>query len=320
MDVSAVIADFGAFYTENGQNMNDLKRALEKPGEFLGSFPVLRTMEQRKRKAKDSLTGDVLQPFQKGWTPRGTAKSDPLFIDQFKAKVDIELFPDDIEESWRGFREQLSSDEDRAKWPLVRYIWEYLVQRRLARNKDECAYKGVRVEPTAGTPGPALAAFNGARYIINKLVDDGDVTTISTGVLSTTPATFVTQIEDFHKQIPQDYRDEEMVIEMNIALAERFREGMDAKYNTNYLRTQDTMRLRYWPNIEVRGYKAMNGSDKIICTPPSNKQRLTHPLHATENPMFNHEKFRKVIGTTTLYEGVGYWLPEEIFTNDRDLV
>ena len=48
------------------------------------------------RGSKTSL-GSIVQPFQKGFTPKGDLEFKPATIDLFKMKIDLAMYPDYIE-------------------------------------------------------------------------------------------------------------------------------------------------------------------------------------------------------------------------------
>lgn len=321
MNITQIIQDFGAYYIDEDQNRQRLVRLLEYPGETLSAFPVFRSENTVVRFALDQINGDVLQPFQKDFTPRGSFQSDPLTVEQFKMKVNIQEEPDDLEGSWRGFQEDLSENEDRSQWPFIRYFMEQLAIPRLQRNLDDASFWGVRAEPVQGTPGASRAAYNGIRHLINTGAGAGSISPLAVGAVPTDPVQFVDYVEAIAALIPQDYRyNEEMEFTMSKTLEHRYRQGYDLKYNTNYLQSPNTMGLRYFSNLTVVGRKSHEGSTKIWATPRWNRVRLLKKANNIPRWMAKEHDFTQVRISTHFWHGIGFKEGSVVFTNDVDLV
>ena len=80
-----------------------------------------------------------------------------------------------------------------------------------------------RTRSAAGTAGAVGTMLNGVRKVINDGVTATTISTIATGALSTTLATYLAQIEAFVAGIDQKDREKPMILAMNKNLALRFR-------------------------------------------------------------------------------------------------
>jgi hypothetical protein len=322
MDVSQLIADFGNYYLQEGQNASRL-------------FSVLNFTQARDPRQREQLTADLLTPvmtdetiwrasetrmtrllqaFQKAWTPVGEASFIPIEIRMFKMKADFQDYPDDIEESWLGF---LASNQlDRKTWPIVRYLVEQLMIPQLVEDYElNEIYKGVAAAPTPGTPGAAGASMNGLGKVIADQITAGRIAAITTGPIETDPVLFVDQVNDFAKSIDLRYRSVPMTLNMDKELAWRYEEGFDLKYNQNYRQMEGNYRVRY-TNMEVRGVHSMAGSSRIWATPKANVVKL---MKKTQNmKQFKIENTDRLVKLyTDFFSGVGFVIPELVFCNDQ---
>src|SRR6056297_2724024 len=119
--VSDIINEFGNYYIPQRQSTDRLVRQLRFPSVTEQSFRPILTDATEYRMSEVRI-GELLQPFQKGWTPKGQSEFKPVTIKLYEMKLDHEVYPDEIEQSWLGFL--ADNDLDRREWPLVRYLIE----------------------------------------------------------------------------------------------------------------------------------------------------------------------------------------------------
>lgn len=316
MNVADLIAEFGAYYQNQGQNSQRIYRVLRAQFMTQMLFTLVLSDETIWRAAKSTITR-LVQPFQKGFTPIGEATFSPVEIRQHKIKMDYEVYPDDIEATWLGFL--ASENQDRKTWPIVRWLVEQEILPQIQEDLElNEIFSGVYAAPTTGTAGAAGTAMNGIKKIINDHITAGRTTTIATGALSNDPVTFVEQVEDFARQINIRYRMQQMTLGMSEERAKLYEQGYDEKYNVNYRRDTDTMRVRY-QNISVMGLPSHQNSDKIWTTPKANAI-LLKKKSVNEGRVQMESEDRRVKLWNDFWIGLGFILPELIFTNDQDLV
>jgi len=317
MNVTDLVTEYGAYYQNRGQRIADLYRKLTTQMVTWGLFQsVMR--DDSVYEAAEADISELLQPFQKGWTPKGTAVLTPQRIIATKAKVDYEVYPDDIEDTWAGFL----ADEDlnRKDWPVIRYLLENQLTPRLADDiETKALYHGVYVAPTTGVAGPASASMDGFRKIINDGVTAGTISPITMGAIPPDDVDFVTYVEDFVQQILVRYRNQRMPLLMNEDLAFRYKNGFHQKYNVNYSQDQQDMRVRHRNNINIVASPAMIGSEKLVMTPQSNMKKI---IRRTKNigQWGIEQEDRRVKVWTDFYLGLGFVLHGTVFTTDVDLV
>lgn len=314
--ITDIISEHGAYYKAGGQNVNDLIAMIYQGSVTESYFSPIRTDKTKIDKASAEITS-VLQAFQKQFTPKGNTTFKPRSIELQKMKIDVEEYPDDIEQSWLGF---LSSNNlDRRTWPFVRYWLQELVLKKAMENWElKEIYYGKYYAPTAGTANPDGKNFDGIRYKINKAIDDGDITVIPSGAWTlSNPVTFVEEVEEWVREIPEIHRMKINQLFMSESLKTTYRSGMREKYNMYYAQAGDLDKVMD-TNISIVGLPSMVGDHKIYCSVPMNM------VIATKKPenvnVFKVEEAKRLVSAMTdFYKGFGIWLPEYVYTNDLNL-
>jgi len=316
MNIADLITEFGAYYLNHGQNLKDLRKQLFQKSETELMFTRQDT-EQTVLRGAEPRISRVLQPFQKIWSPTGTATWKAVDIPLFKMKIDFEDYPDELEASWLAFL--ADKDLDRKHWPIVRYVIEELIMPQQEEDLEENEiYSGEFVAPAVpGTAGAAGEAMDGIKKIINDWIDAGRTSTIATGALEADPVDFVTQLEEWCKSIDQKYWKTKFDLGLNPQLYRRFMDGMQIKYNQYYKQKDDIVSVNGFP-ITLSSNASMIGSDKVFMAPKWNMVSAVKKP-ANQKTMEVESVDRKVKCFTDFWRGVGFWIPELIFTNDLDL-
>ena len=316
MTIAEIVAAFGAYYLNNGQNLSRLVKILYHNSVTDSALTLLLTDETVYR-ASESRMSRVLQPFQKAWTPIGSSEFKPVAIEQFKQKIDVEEYPDDLEATWLGF---LASDSlDRKEWPFIRWFIEVHV---LPKAKEDYeiyeVFAGKYAAPAAGVAGAAGTAMNGIRHLINSLIVAGRITPITMGAIPSDDKLLVDYVEDFADQINTKYWMIPMQLNLNQMLERRFLRGYREKYgkDTDY-KTNSTGAVSL-TNLTIKGLPSHNGSNKIWCTPKENAIKLGKKTQNMEKVQIESVD-RKVKLFSDWFSGVGFVIPEIVFTNDLDL-
>jgi hypothetical protein len=317
-----IISDYGDYYVDEGQNAQRMRRLLYHGFESADFFRPIPTDDSVYRMANSELS-EILQPFQKGWTPKGDTTFTPAPIETYKMKIDVSEQPDDIDRTWLGFL--TSNNLDRAQWPLIRWwIEEHVIGRQNEDLELEAVYSGEYAAPTPGTAGDASTAMTGFKKIINDAVDNGDIPSgnvINTGSFTTSNAqTFVEEIIDFCKEVNTRYRRR---VPMKMALGDEYQmlwlQGIFEKFNVNYMSMPEgnDNRVPFARNIRISFLPSMGSSQKIILTPENN---AVMPVRGMENiGRFKVESEKRVVNAFTDYAlGVGFPLFKAVWTNDQD--
>lgn len=305
MDISAIIQEYGAYYLNSGQNMTRLKRLLLFGRETVKGATAIKTNDTIFQLAQSSIDR-LVQPFQKTFTPVGEPKFIPNPIPLYHMKVDMEIWPDDIEATWLGFL--ASNNLSRKEWPFIRYLLENHVFAQIENDMEmKEYYNGQFAAPTAGTAGATGTSMNGLKY----LLENKPVNRISIGTLD--PATIYDQIEEAYEQVSEEYQSVPMIVGM----APRWRRAFlkDKRALGWYERTgpgqiDDT--LDFSP-ARVKGYPSMIGTDDIWITPVTNLIHLTKKGENASNMKIEESK-RCVSLLTDWWEGLGFGINETVWT------
>lgn len=318
LTITDIVTEFGQYYINNGQNMNDLVKLLHRASKTAALFPVRNTQDTQIRKSQFDMTS-VLQPFQKTFSPASTLTFTPRKLDLFKMKVDAQEYPDELEQSWLGFLDNIE-DVNRANWPFVRWFMErYLIPKKNEDFEMKAAYTGIYSAPAVpGTAGNPEDSMDGIKFKINTFIDDGDLTPITTGALATDAEDFCDQIEAFWEDVDKRY----WKLPMKLAMSEEkellFRQGKRLKYNMNYLQEANLESIAHFPNVQVVGLPSMDGSGKIWATPAENMVNAIKKASLVDTiAVEQQDRLVKFFGDW--WQVLGFWIPEIIFTNDQDL-
>jgi hypothetical protein len=315
MDVADIKTEFGLYYKNGGQGIKDLVQILYAKTETDALFTRVDTEDTIIRRGSSIMTR-ILQPFQKKWTPLGGLTVKPAEIKLFPMKVDFEENPDELEATWLGFL--ADKNLDRTQWPFVKWlIQNHIIGKHAEDYEINEVFKGEYAAPVDGTPGPVSTAMDGAKKLINDNITAGGTDPIVTGAIATDPVDYVDQVELFMAAINPLYQDFPMQLAMSKVLARRFQQGMRAKYNMNYAQTSDLTKVEGY-NTTVVGVTSMTGSSKIWCTPRENA--ILGVKKSSNITVFKIESVDRLVKLfTDYYKGIGFILPELVFTNDQDL-
>ena len=314
--IADVITQFGAYYLNNGQNLTRLYQLLRRATTTESMFTPVNTDDTIWRAAKQ-LFSRVVQPFQKAFTPLASVTFVPVEIKQFKMKVDAQEYPDELEATWLGFLD--GPEIDRKAWPFVRwYVEVYLIPQVKQDIELLEIYQGVYAAPTAGTPGAASTSMDGLKKTINGHVTAGRITPIATGTLATEPADFVDQMEEWADGIHKAYWSIPMMLGISETLQRRFLRGQERKYgrNTGGGALGNVINNT---NITLTGLPSHQDTEKWWCTPVGNAIMLRKRIqNQTAVQIESVDRLLKFF--TDFSMGIGFIIPEIVFTNDRDLV
>jgi len=315
MNVADIVTEFDAYYINSGQNMARLIQILNEKSITEECFTTVIT-DDTKWKAAQSEVSRLLQPFQKAWTPLGTVSFKPVSIDQFPFKMDFEDYPDELEATWLGFL--ADGNLDRSVWPFIRWLTETHILPKIKEDYElNEIFSGVQDDPTPGTAGAISTAMNGIKQVRNFWISESRISPIATGALATDPSAFVSQIEDFADAINTKYWMQNMELNMSQTLAKRYRRGYrslygkDTDFNGIKTTVEDT-------NLVIKGLPSHEGSNIIWCTPKSNAIRLMKKSQNMERVRVETAK-RQIHLFTDFYSGIGFAIPEIVFTNNLEL-
>lgn len=311
---SSVVADFGAYYINAGQNESNIHTVLRERFEEESDFTVVESEDTVLREVNATF-GELLQPFQTQFTPKGTVTFLPKQIPLYNVKVDQSFYPDALKSQYLSFL--TSENLDRTTWPFVRWFIEVYVMGAIAHDLTQNLYAAEYAAPTPGTAGNANTSFNGLKKIINDGITAGSIVPITTGAPNADAKTWAGQIETFCTGIPELYWSTAMKLIMSRSLALRYKQGRRVKYNSNYAQVDEAMAVQDFEQILVTGRGSMTGSTKIWATPKNNA--ILAFKGGSNRHIVEVEKVDRLVKVyTDFWIGLGFINDSLVFTNNQD--
>lgn len=322
-DVDELVAKWGRHFKPGGLGPQDVVRQIMTPEKTQLFFP-LRSTDSTVIDSALMRLGKVTQPFYAKFSHLGTLDFKPHDWNLDRVKINIEMTPDELAETaadfWAPKRpEKLQAD-------IVPLIVDYIIAQHKADNEEDIIYKGVRKDVSPEdqldrVAGVTVDSRTGIRHkirLFNSLGIFSDLgSQIAMGTVPTSPTAFVDYIETMFYSIPEKYRKNIKKIFMNTTYEKRFKDGMRAKYNSQYAQVGD---LAYIIDTDVAiiGLESMTGSSHIWCTIEGN---FRGHIKNDNRGIFKIEAFDtyNVRISTDWYQGEDFYTPQFIFGNAQDL-
>jgi len=301
-----IIKEYGAYYKAGSANEKRLKRLLLFGRETTKLATEIKTDDTLYQLGQSKISS-LVQSFQKGFTPKGDLTFTPNEIRLFHFKVDLEIYPDDISDSWLGFLE--SNSLTRKEWPLVRYIMESHFYQQIDDDMERLVYyKGVYVAPTTGTAGVTSGAMNGLKIQLQS----PKVNHVALAPLEA--STIYDQVELFYESISEEYQGQKLIFGMSPSWRRKFLKDKRALgYYEKKGPDEIDDGIDFTPS-SVIGLPSMIGTDDIWATPVGNFLHITKKGENASKANIEESK-RCLAIMTDWYEGLGFGLNETVWTN-----
>lgn len=215
---------------------------------------------------QDAEVADVLQPYQKGFTPRNTETFSGVLNILQLGKYDLNFDWAEMQkffDKWRCNWFEAGKDEN--EWSYPRYVMENLIMPKVIEEMNLNSWQGAYAAPTPGTPGAMLETYDGFGTKIAAAVTATDLVPIATGAFVAN--TMVAQIRAFCNSIPVNYRYKAGTIYMSKTLAQMYADDYQGQYphRTVTIDNPDSMYMRVdHYNKTIRGLSSMEGSSRIV--------------------------------------------------------
>ena len=222
--------------------------------------------------------------------------------------MDIDLYPDDIEDNWLGFL--ADNNLSRKEWPLIRYIMEEHLYQQIDDDMERNEYyKGIYTAPTAGTAGLNGQSMNGLHY---SLQNTSGINHITFPALD--PAIIYDQIEEFYENVSEEYQNKNMIISVAPKWLRAFLKDKRAQGWYDITSPNQINNTLDFSPARVVGLPSMIGTDDIWVTPTDN---FLHITKKGENAakIKVEESHRCVSLLTDWWEGLGFGINEIVWTN-----
>lgn len=310
--VDQIVQDYGDFYIDQKQNMDNLHMLPFESNETRDAFTIIHSDDTVMRESNVEVT-EILQQYQDEFTPKGEVIFTPAPIPLFKMKIDAEFNPHKLQATWLSFL--TSTKTDVTTWPFIRwFIEQYLMKQYQDDLETKAIYNGVYQAPIEGQPGQASKVMNGIEHVLDAF--GNNLYEIAIGAIEAADADFVTQVEEFVQSIPEKYRYMSMELNMSRTLRDKFKRGTRAKYKTNYDPSDiKNYRVADAENITVVGRPSMANKSRIWCSPKYNGLFGVKGFESATAFQVEKNK-RKVAIYSEWWAGLGFIQPKLIFTSD----
>jgi hypothetical protein len=308
--LSDLKTEFGTYIATNHKEI--LKRLVQKTV----SMQYMKTIASKdlEWRASKAVIDDLVQGFQKGFTPKGTATFTPLSIVQRRHKIDLDFYPDDVFESWLGFLTDES--KSRKDWPITKFIVDELILPKVDENRELLLIgKGDYAAPVENTAQATGLSMDGFVTIIEddealetgkkfNYFDPGAI-----GALSST--NIVDFIEAYVDWISEAYQG----IPMNVFLSQSNLRAYKRKFRDTYGANTDfdgKTEVILDSNKKLVGLPSMAGKNVIFSTPKENFIRLLNANEGASNIEIESD-VRKILVFGDWHESVGFAMGEAVF-------
>lgn len=333
MNITELIAAFGSYYRAGSQGVKDIDTSFYQPlvteGFFGGLKPTLNTQERRVK----SIIGQILRRKQRAFTGGESTEFLPRTIELQELSYELKEYPDIIQKSYIGFLASLDTN-DRAKWPITKYIVDVLmIKKGQAEYELNEVYKGEAAPIVPGTPNNPGENFDGVEHQMNLAIDASLITPINGPTTwNADPKIFLQEIEEWIENVKASDNEARLLIEggavtkiaMNTALRDRLAKGLFKEYNINYNATnQEIVSQTFevplpFSNLVAVGLPSMSGKQRIFMTPELNKEAFIKRPQSETGPEI--QKFdREVKIMMDYWKGIGFWHPEYVYTTQHEV-
>lgn len=298
----------------------DIDLAFLVPSKTDAEFNLIPTDKTQVRRVKAAVD-QVLQRFQAQATPNGIISLTPRSIDLQDLKYELEIEPDEIEDSYLSFMAN-PDNNDRKSWTITQFVMnEMMIQKGRENYELSEVYKGIAAAIVPGTPSALGASFNGLGKLIADNIADYSVVA-GPAAWSTDPVDFVTQIEEWLEACRATSEVNRSIIDnavdkiyMSQTLAQRFMTGMKAKYNVNYAQVNSPMAVFVAPNIQVVGLPSMSSVNRVIMTFKENRAAYIKRPNSENGMGISEANPYKPMLYAKFWKGIGFWHPSYVFIN-----
>lgn len=297
-----IVAAFGSYYVPEGQDMDRLKSALRLPSITADcAKPIIYDGEVYK--FSNVIFQEIVQQFQKKFTEKGDLTFKPNKITLRKMKMDLALYPDDVDGSWLGFLGSIN-EQERKNWPIVKYMLEKEVVPQLKSDMETKAYfKGVFVEPTAGVAGTAAGTMDGIKKLLDDGLADGSMNAVALSAIPSNANAFDT-FEEFADNLDETLAGVPVTIYASTAKVKAYLRDKRNTHGTDVNYEAGKITIDFADNVKIKGLPSMAGSPYIWATPDENYLYIRR-VNGMSDPKVE-EALRQVYLMLDWWEGLGF--------------
>lgn len=254
---------------------------------------------------------EMIQAFQKGWTPKGEAKFSPEINKVRPIKVDFPFSPKNMEATWLGYLKTNGSSSE--EYPFVAYIYDQIIK-RVARDLNNATINGIYVAPTAGTPGTTLGTMDGLKKKIADAITASKIAPHATGVID--QANVVAKIEGFVDSLPTDQQNLPLTLVMSPTMRKMYFRARRGEFGVN-MDYKAGEEMIDFTNVTIISPMNMNSSQRMIITPATNLLLMEDGVNEEEK-MITQVNRREIEVIMDMKRGVGFGIIEGmVYANDQ---
>ena len=306
-----IVTDFGAYYINEGQNEQRLMSAIrQKAVTTTHATPIIHDSDVYRSANTD--VGEIVQAFQKAFTPKGDLTFTPNEIILRNLKIDLALYPDDVKGKWLGFLASLD-DQERKNWPIVRYLVEKHVVSRIPHDMETKAYyKGVYAAATPGTATATVDVMDG----LGKIITTGLTGNMNTVALTDaiTESNAFDRVEEFVDGIDDILDEEKIKVYMDKKILKWYLRDKRNTHGTDVNYDAGKITIDFTENCQLIGLPSMKGEKRIWATTEGNFVYI-RKQNGMKKPKVEEAK-REVFLMLDWWEAVGFEYDELVFAAD----
>jgi hypothetical protein len=324
LDITALAAEFKAFYLDHGQNMSSLRNKIIMPTDTEEFFDDKRVITDDVTEVGFFDMDTHAQGWQANFTPTSTLTLEVERAQVTKLKIDLECVPDELESTWYGFL--ISKDLNPQDYPFMRWWMELAIPAYKKNWELFDVYKGIKAPIVANTATAKGGAVDGIEKIIKDGITAGKITPNLLGAPPSFTAAnaakdYVQYIEQFIFDMPKLERElmkPEVLIDINrVDMYELGRRQLySGLYNPMGIETGALRKIRD-TNFSIKGVSSMEGKDRIFTTRMGNAYNISRRPDPKAFRILPID-YEKVKLTTKWSKSVGFWYLPWVKTTNVD--
>jgi len=267
-------------------------------------------------------TSEVLQGYQKAFTPKGDATLTPYKTKARPVKIDFKL--EEVEKLRQTYLAKMYREANGKKqydeMDFVKFLLTEQLPGRIAKDMEVVSWQGNYAAPTAGTAGTALEATDGIGTVISDEITAGNIAgdrLIVTGAVTST--NIVDKIELFLDALPDAVHTSDVMDGANVFISHANLRAYLRAYATKYGTQADykgPVAKAYGSNVNLVGIPGMGSGDRFLFTPKAN---LIHCFDKVDYP--TEYEFEVAQRTISVYAdwimGFGFESLGLVYVNDQ---
>jgi len=268
---------------------------------------------------------ELLQPYQGGFTPKGSVTHSEQTIRVRPIKLDMRFTEVDLEKWWNSWMvDRFDPEKDPMQWTFPRYIIEKELLPKFYDDLNTVAWTGEYAAPTPGTAGDAVDSVDGFKKVIADAITAGSIPSgnvITTTALSASNAR--DKVELFLDSIPEVITKKGGRILMSPTLRRYYFRDYRGEFTQQLgpYSTDNSPRkvLVDDYNVSLESVATMAGSGRMVFLPNGRDNMVwVSRVGAPVYPQFIFKSQSRVLEMyATIYRGYGFEYPQEVYVNEQ---